>query len=301
MQGKLNKTDLVNQIRNIGVKGADLLHLKVSMRSIGDIDGGAQTLLNALLEVVGEKGTLVSDAFIDVYPLPLNESQAEQIADDHTRSYAGAFANAMVKHPDMVRSQHPIQKFAAIGYHAKELCALHTEQSGGYDLLHEMAKMDAVNLTIGKRVVGVGTTHVAIDLVGLRRKHLNMGINYRNVVGEVKLAKVDWNGGCAHGFPKFIPYYEERGAVLGGGKIGEANALLTSMKETLKIEMEILKEDPGFFFCDDKICYSCQMAWEHSPKKAIPFYSGWLWKNLRRLSFSRIRHLSKALKNHNSC
>ncbi|MEA1873468.1 MAG: AAC(3) family N-acetyltransferase [Bacteroidota bacterium] len=296
MQRKLNKADLVNQIRNIGVKAGDLLHLKVSMRSIGEIDGGAETLLDALLEVVGDKGTLVSDAFIHVYPLPLDDTQAQQIADDNTRSYAGAFANAMINHPDMLRSSHPIQKFAAIGHHAKALCGNHTEQSGGYDLLNEMAKMNAVNLTIGKRVVGVGTTHVAIELVGLRRRHLNMGINYRNAQGEVKLAKVDWNGGCAYGFPKFIPFYEQDGAVLGLGKIGEANALLTSMKETLRIEMEILKENPAFFFCDDKTCYSCQMAWEHSPKKAIPFYTRWLWKNLKGLSFSRIRHLSKALK-----
>jgi aminoglycoside N3'-acetyltransferase len=296
MQRKLDKADLINQIRDVGVKTGDLLHLKVSMRSIGEIAGGAETLLDALLEVVGEKGTLVSDAFIHVYPLPLDDTQAQQIADDYTPSYAGAFANAMIKHPKMHRSQHPIQKFAAIGYQAKTLCERHTEKSGGYDLLHEMAKMNAVNLTIGKRVVGVGTTHVAIELVGLRRKHLNMGINYRNAQGEVKLAKVDWNGGCAHGFPKFIPYYEKAGAILGMGKIGEANALLTSMKETLRIEIEILKENPDFFFCDDKTCYSCQMAWEHSPRKAILFYMRWLMKNIKGLSFSRIKHLSKALK-----
>ena len=34
------KNDLVKDIRALGVKEGDLLHLKVSMKSIGDVDGG---------------------------------------------------------------------------------------------------------------------------------------------------------------------------------------------------------------------------------------------------------------------
>jgi aminoglycoside N3'-acetyltransferase len=56
---KLTKEDLVKDIRALGVKEGDLLHLKVSMKSIGDVEGGAKTLLDALLEVVGKEGTLI--------------------------------------------------------------------------------------------------------------------------------------------------------------------------------------------------------------------------------------------------
>jgi aminoglycoside N3'-acetyltransferase len=294
MEKVFTKNDLVKDLIKVGVQQGDLLHLKVSMRSIGKVEGGANTLLNALLEVVGPEGTLVSDAFITVFPLPLTDEQKRIIAYDHTPSYAGVFANAMLKHPDMVRSKHPIQKFAAIGKLAKELCEAHTPESGGYELLEKMCELDAVNLTIGKQVAGVGTTHVAIDLLKLKRNLQNIGAMYRDVNGEVKLAKVNWNGGCAHGFPKFIPLYHEHGAVIGYDKIGEANGLYTSMKKTLEIEMSILKENPQFFFCDDKACYSCQMTWDHSPKKKLSFYFSWLKKNFNSLSFSRLKKLKKA-------
>jgi aminoglycoside 3-N-acetyltransferase len=297
MCAMITKEDLIQDIKNLGVKPGDILHLKVSMRSVGKVEGGPKALLDALLEAVGKEGTLVSDAFINACPLPLNEEQKKCIADQHTPSYAGAFANAMIQHPHMKRSKHPIQKYAAIGKHAEQLCNKHTPESGGYDLLHEMAKQGAKNLTIGKKVAGVGTTHVAIDLLGFRRKQMNKGVLYKDENGNTKLAKVNWNGGCAAGFPKFIPHYRQSGGVIGEGPVGQATGLLTSMKRTLEIEMDILRENPRFFFCDDKACYSCQMTWEHSPKNPLSFYPRWLLRNMNSLSFSRIKRLLKTTKN----
>ena len=118
---------------------------------------------------------------------------------------------------------------------------------------------------------------------------------YRNDAGEVKLAKVNWNGGCAHGFPKFIPLYFEQGGVLGYGPIGKAKGLYTSMQKTLDIEIETLKKNPQFFFCDDPACYSCQMTWEHSPKKKVKFFFKWMKKNFKNLSFSRLKTLKKSI------
>ncbi|HOZ30275.1 MAG TPA: AAC(3) family N-acetyltransferase [Bacteroidales bacterium] len=294
--GKLyTKEDLIKDLKGIGVKQGDLLHMKVSMKAIGNVEGGAQTLLDALLDTIGSEGTLISDAFISVYPLPMTPEQEKIVADDLAFSYAGAFANAMVKHPDMKRSLHPIQKFAAIGKRAEEFCYTHTYEAGGYDLLDKMSEAGGVNLTIGEKVAGVGTTHVAIDILGFKRKQLNTGALYKDLDGSVKLAKVNWNGGCAHGFPKFIPLYFEKGAVLGSGKVGDAIGLYTSMKKTLEIEIETLKNNPQFFFCDDKACFSCQMTWEHSPKKRIRFYYNWLKKNFKTLSFSRIKTLKKTI------
>ena len=238
---------------------------------------------------------MVITAFVSIFPLPMTSEQEQIIADNNTPSYAGAFVNEMVKHPENVRSKHPIQKFAAIGKMAKELCEAHTYEKGGYWLVERMSELDGVNLTIGKKVAGVGTTHVAIELLGFKRKQLNTGAMYRDKDGEVKLAKVNWNGGCAHGFPKFIPLYHERGAVIGYDKIGEANGLYTSMKKTQEIETDILKDNPQFFLCDDKACYSCQMTWEQSPKKKLRFYSHWLKKNFKTLSFSRFKRLKKTI------
>lgn len=289
------KQDLKRDLNDIGVRKGDLLHIKVSMKALGTVEGGAGTLLDAILEILGEEGTLVSDAFIKAFPLPLNKEDGSFIPDDNTPSYAGAFANTMIKHPDSYRSKHPIQKFSAIGAKAKQLCDNHTDNSGGYDLLEEMANLNAINLTIGGKVVGVGTTHVAIDKLGFKRKEINKGVNYKTNNGDIKLCKIDWSGGCGRGFPNFYPLYREQGGIISEGKIGDADSVLTSMQRTLEIEINKLKEDPTFFFCDDPACYSCRISWEHSDKRFLKFYFNWLRKNFRGLSFKRLYNLYKSL------
>lgn len=296
MQKELTKNEIINDLKAIGVKQGDLLHLKVSMKSVGPLEGGVNTLLDAILETVGDEGTIVSDAFIPFFPLPLSKENAKKIVHDKSPSYAGVFANAMISHPNMVRSEHPIQKFAAIGKLAKELCENHTPESGGYDLLYDMIKRNAVNLTIGGEVVGVGTTHVAIDHLEFKRKEVNGGVNYKSGTGEIKLAKINWNGGCGRGFPNFFPVYHEKGGIIREGKIGLAKSVLTSMADTYKVEIEKLTKDPDFFFCSDPVCYSCRIAWTHSEKKYLRFSYHWLLKNKGNLKLSHLFFLFKMFK-----
>ncbi len=291
------KKNLIRDLQNIGVKKNDLLHLKVSIRAIGKIEGGADTLLKAILETVGKNGTIVSDAFVPVFPLPLSKIDAKKISHDKSPSYAGAFANAMIKHPDSVRSKHPIQKFSAIGANAKELCYNHTYDKGGYNLLWDMIKQNAKNLTIGKNVIGVGTTHVAIEHLGFKRRQIPVGRNYYNSNGKIELAKVNWNGGCGEGFLKFIPLYRQKNGMINEAKIGNAHSYLTDMKATYEIEIEKLKQEPEFFLCDKPDCYSCRMTWEHSDKKRLKFYYNWLKTHFKELNFKKAKNLFKISKN----
>jgi len=57
------KKDLIEDFNNVGVQKGDLLNVKCSLKSIGhQIDGGAKTLVEALIETIGEEGTI--DRFI---------------------------------------------------------------------------------------------------------------------------------------------------------------------------------------------------------------------------------------------
>lgn len=263
----LVKEQLVEDLKNLGLQKGDLLHAKISLRAIGRIDGGAATLLAAILEVIGPEGTLVSDSFIPMYPLPLTAEQAENVAHDQSPTYAGAFCRSMVQHPDMVRSQHPVQKGVAIGARASDLMLNHTDQSPAYDPLHRMALEGAKHITIGKDVVGVGTTHVAQNLLELKQDIPKYGLNYRNSAGEVVLFEINWVGGCGNGFPKFFPLYEKGGGILVRGPVGAADSMITDMKKTLDIELATLAETPAFFFCDDPGCTYCRLSWEFSTGK----------------------------------
>ena len=251
-----------------------LLHVKVSMRSIGKVEGGAETLLEALLDVVGSHGTIVADAFIESYPIPFSKRNRNNLSTIHSPSYAGAFVNTMIQHPQMHRSRHPIQRFVAIGARAKELMEAHTPHSNGYWVMEQLAALGAYNLNIGASVIGVGTTHVAVEKTGLKKKIVPRGVNYINENGKTAIFKVNWSGGCNKGFVKFVPLYQKEGLVV-TGKVGNAQTFLTKMADTLNLEMAVLKNNPSFFFCDDPTCKHCRLCWEHSIGSwiKVKFYS----------------------------
>lgn len=264
---------LVSDFKALGLKPGDLINVKMSLKSIGRVEGGARTVLDAILDVVGEEGTVVTDSFVQAYRLPLSSADRKVVVDDKTPSYAGALANAILQHPNVVRSKHPIQKFAAVGKLAEELMLKHTPESYAYDVLRRMCGLGGKNLKIGtdEVVVGVGTTHVAIGEMGFKQRRPPVGVLYRDDVGEVRLFRLNWSGICSEGLINFIPYYRKAGAILSEGMIGNSEAKITDMAGTLKVELELLRKDPKFFFCTDPTCDGCQLTWSFSGKKYLKF------------------------------
>lgn len=259
----ITKAELVSDLKKLGVREGDILNVKCSMRSLGKVEGGAETLISALLEAVGEEGTIVTDSFIKVYKPHVAAKKAP--ADEKSASYCGVLANEMLKYPGVERSGHPVQKFAAIGRYAKEFCENHTDESYAYDILRIMALKGGKNLKIGsdEQIPGVGTTHVAIGMLRLKNRRPYLGVCYMKN-GKKTFFRRDWAGICPNSFNKFLPYYEKNGDIISRGKVGNADSMLSSMAGTLKTEYDILKKNPSFLDCGDPLCFECQLNWEFS-------------------------------------
>lgn len=262
----ISREQLANDLRRLGVRRGDLLNVKVSMRSLGRVEGGAETVIDALQDVVGPEGTLVANAFVRVYPLPLSEEDAGKISDRWTPSYAGAVANVMVQRPETYRSPHPVQKFAAIGRLARELTQDHGPQDFAYEVQRLMAESGGrcLKLCTDEMSPGVATTHVAIWQLDMNQRRPRAGINYLGKNGEIITFERDWSGFCPSGVNKFIPLYREAGAIIGEGIVGNAESKITDMGGTLAVELEVLSKDPAFFLCDDPVCLPCRLSWDFS-------------------------------------
>lgn len=288
---ELTRIDLVRDLRNLGVTEGDLLNVKASLRSIGNIQGGVDTLIEAILEAVGPSGTIVTDSFVDVHS-PFSRAFWKNVIDQDAPSYAGALANAMLRRRDVHRSRHPVQKFALIGRMAETLAKGHTPDSYAYDVLRIMAEKGGKNLKIGpdEKVPGVGTTHVAIGLAGLRQKRPLAGVRYKDAEGKVRSFYRNWSGGCMKAFYNLNSAYDRAsGAVLAKGKVGEAPAKLTSMGVTLRLEQELIRTNVGGFLrCGNPACLDCRFSWEGLSDPLAPF----LWDAVRR---GRFKAAAKAL------
>ena len=53
------KEDIARQLRKVGLERGDTVMVHTSLRRMGYVCGGAQTVIEALIEVVGDTGTIL--------------------------------------------------------------------------------------------------------------------------------------------------------------------------------------------------------------------------------------------------
>lgn len=69
----VSKTDIIEGLRDLGLKAGDEIEVHSSLSSFGHVDGGAETVISALKEVVGENGSIFMPALRLGRELPLTE------------------------------------------------------------------------------------------------------------------------------------------------------------------------------------------------------------------------------------
>jgi aminoglycoside 3-N-acetyltransferase len=171
---------LMADLRALGVPQARPLLVHASLSRIGHVKGGAETVIDALLKVLGPDGTLVtgagtpensttSRAFLartaDLSPDELKRFRDEMPAFDRvsTPTTIGAIAEAVRKRDGAHRSAHPQSSFAAVGCEAKALMADHRVRChlGEASPLAKLYARDALILMLGVDYRSCSAFHLA--------------------------------------------------------------------------------------------------------------------------------------------
>ncbi len=71
----LTQDDIAEGLRRLGLGAGMIVEVHSSLSSLGWVEGGAETVVDALMGVVGEEGTLVMTAQPVSKPLPLTEEE----------------------------------------------------------------------------------------------------------------------------------------------------------------------------------------------------------------------------------
>jgi aminoglycoside 3-N-acetyltransferase len=159
---------LVRDLRRLGVEAGQTLLVHASLRSVGWVDGGAETVVGALREAVGEHGNVVVATSTEANSMTSRAHRARigSMSPDQVRNYVtdmpafdpdstpsgvGAISEAVRKSKGAVRSAHPQSSFAALGPDTDFLMADHQLEShlGEGSPLARLYKQDALVLMIG--------------------------------------------------------------------------------------------------------------------------------------------------------
>lgn len=106
----MTKEDLKKQLRDMGLLATDSVMIHSSMKAIGDVEGGADTVVDALLEYFSEGLVMVPTHTWKQMSADYN------IFDPKTEpACVGIIPNIFMKRKGVVRSLHPTHSIAAYG------------------------------------------------------------------------------------------------------------------------------------------------------------------------------------------
>lgn len=186
----LIKADIVRALKNVGVCPGQTIMVHTSLSSLGFVCGGAQTVIEALIECVGADGTLMMPAQswknLDPETGVHWEEPEEwwQIIRENWPAYdkevtptntMGAVAEMFRKWPGAMRSGHPARSVSALGKHAKYLTEDHDLSNifGEGSPVGKLYELDGYVLLIGVGYDKNTSIHLADVRAEYPGKHLS--------------------------------------------------------------------------------------------------------------------------------
>ena len=152
----------------LGIKPGMVVYIHSSVDKL-NLDFSPLTLLNLLLEVVGEKGTLLFPCWHFQGRAADYLKQKNAVFDvNRSVTMMGLLPELARRYPGAVRSLHPTASVVAIGKLAKELTGEHhldIYPNGTKSPLYKLMEYDSKIIGLGERVVSLSFVHVVEDVM----------------------------------------------------------------------------------------------------------------------------------------
>jgi len=148
----VTRDQITNGLRALGLGRGMGLMVHSSLRSFGHVEGGAQALIGALMDLVGPEGTILMPSFN--HGAPFDEGGPGVYDPLETPSVDGRVTDVFWRMPGVLRSLDPTHAFAAWGRSAERY-------TRGHHLTLTMGEDSPLGLLMrdGGRQVHLGTTH----------------------------------------------------------------------------------------------------------------------------------------------
>lgn len=250
--------DIDNAITRLNLNNK-VIFTHCAMRSLGTFDGGANALLSHFLSA---GCTVVAPTFTyapmclspegKTYPqngyrgeLEVAPSPFDEHANDIEPSM-GAFARAVLHHPNRVRTTHPINSFAAVGPLAGKVLSPQTD-TNVYGIYQSKDVRGALVLSIGVKATSLTPIHYAEQRAG-KRLFRRWALTKNRGVVETCI------GSCSNGFEHLNPALER---IQARTNVGASLWTRYPLEALLEVCTLAITTAPSITQCS-KTCVRCQ-------------------------------------------
>jgi aminoglycoside 3-N-acetyltransferase len=182
------KKNLIDGFKKVGIIDGDTVIVHTSIKSLGYVCGGPQVIIEALLETVGIKGTIIMptqswrnldpstgvhfDAEEKWWPL-IRENWPPYDKEITPTNTMGCVAEMFRNYPGSFRSNHPARSFAANGKNAEYIVKNHdlSDIFGDSSPLAKLYELNAKVLLIGVDYDKNTSIHLADARANYKSKH----------------------------------------------------------------------------------------------------------------------------------
>ncbi len=258
---RVTRDELAAGLLRLGLGRGDAVAVHASLSSVGQVVGGAEALLDALLAVVGPGGTLLMPRFPTFFDL--------KGAFDRGRpppTWTGKLSDCLLSRPGSILSLHPSHAVVARGPLAPVITDGHYRVSplGVGSPFDRLAQMGGKVLLLGvnQRVnttIHTGEAHARVAYWGEPRPGRPKGLWLLDELRQKRWVPLSELPGDSYGFLNIEPFLTAR-RLITVGRIGRARVCLVEGKALIKAVVAFLEQNPGGLLCDRPRCAFCNWA-----------------------------------------
>ena len=241
------KENLKQDLRKMGLSSIDAIMVHSSMKSIGEVEGGAETVVDTFMEYFSE-GLFMTPA----HTWAQMSENYSVFAPKEEPACVGIIPNLFLKRPGVVRSLHPTHSIAAFGKTAMEYvqgeenCYTPCTPGGCWDRLR----------TVNAKILLVGVTHIRNTFIHSVEEVYNVPERLTDLPtlfkikmpnGELKSVKMHrhYNPHTAHiseSYDKLEQAFYDTGAAR-KVRLGDAECILCDAAALFEVTGKILQKE----------------------------------------------------------
>jgi aminoglycoside 3-N-acetyltransferase len=264
------KQDIIEVFKKLNISGKKIVS-HCSLRSFGWVEGGVQTVIEALIESFE---TILMAGFTynarecppddfkpkrngcnysELYPDRYYSGPAFLIEKSNVYESLGITCQSFSLRDDVLRSNHPMTSWLAWGKGASDLIVNHDWEKP-YLPFERFAELDSYVALIGVDLFPCTAIHVAEKRSG-RRPFIRWA---KDINGEVKAVRT---GGCANWFNNLLPHCID---IFDSITVGSCIIRVAHLDSLIDHFISIIQKHPELTVCSDN-CLRCNDALNGGP------------------------------------